>query len=455
MYLERETLVVSPVVTEQAVHAEHESLLQDDASVRSLMLLFVFAWNFGAANLPMADFIGGVPTTVLRWGATGWSIAWLVCQGLADARGARLMSSFAPAFLLALVTVVLSKDLAASILEYLRYAGVAALGGVIYLRGRDPGLLTSFRIVSSFLVGASLVQILLAGELTPSSVMQAMADGGRLRSAGLTMHPNNLGYLSVVMIITSMWTHAMRWRGALLAVEACVALLALMASGSRAALLAAVLVFLLQVLVRPLASNRVRAVVINTWNFGVVIFLFCSLVFFQVLPMHTLIEQPETLKSATNSSFDESDKARQEMWENAWQEFLADPIKGQGFGLQILETYNELERSDQYAKYAHNAPLNALQSGGILFGAVLLMVYWVTAKAIARILLLAQCVNCNALFNLRAFLQLLTLGLVASAVDGCLQGNFGMSAVFSLCLGATYVSGSMSDMILNPYGGSR
>lgn len=438
-------------MTEQAEYFDKEKLLKGDASVRNLVILFLFAWNFGAANMPMAEFIGGIPTTVLRWGATGLSIIWLVGQFLADARGTRLMSSFVPAFLLALVTVVLSKDFAASLLEYLRYASVVALGGIIYLRGRDPGLLTSLRLVSSFLVVASLFQVVLAGEFTPSAMMQAMEDGARLRSAGFTMHPNNLGYLSVVMLITSLWSHARRLRGASLVVEVCIAWVSILVSGSRAAILAAVLVIFIHGFARLCLSSRARAVVINAWTLGVVVFLFCLLVVSQVLPMRSLFEQPASMLSESSSSFDSSDQARQEMWGNAWQEFLNNPIHGQGFGLPILETYNELEQADQFARYAHNAPLNALQSGGILLGIVLLMVYWIAAKAIARIALLAQCVDRHAFSNLRAFLQLLILGLVASAVDGCLQGNFGMSAVFSLCLGVTYVSGGMSDIIFDPY----
>jgi hypothetical protein len=333
-------------------------------------------------------------------------------------------------------SVVFSSDPISSIIEFSRTVSIFMLFCVVAVRPHLFQRLThAIGIFSVSFVVFSLPYIDY-GSVVHTVEAARNLDTLRERSAGIATNVNTLGFGAAVATAYGLFGLRRSVANISATMVICsVAMACLLASGSRTSLILAAVLYLF-FLLRFFRKPRLIELWIARLNKSV---LFLMYLFILGIPIGYVIWFAH-LSEAPMNSFAASDAARVALWENAIKGFLANPVIGMGFGLNIAETFNPVLRGYNMAPYAHNALLNIVCGAGMLG---LLLLLWIVHQAVRiPIRVVAAFVTGpgrRTVPDLVWFAIMVDIIVLLSAVvEGALQNSYGVNAYFAVCLGGLF-----------------
>jgi O-antigen ligase len=410
---------------------------------------YLLAWSIGTNVVPFAPEAVGAVTPLARW---AFVLLALAGGSLLRPAGPTTAARYGvAAFLVATAAVTLTSQTPTySAIEWVRYASLFALTALIRKRRAGPGeIYRMMRTIVWIVCLGSIVSFAFVEDTLRPLMSGAVSASNRIRSLGIVNHPNNLGVFGSILML--MCVQDGRSDAASLPTNPAIrvigffgGLLVVVASGSRTDLLLSALYLSLafcRSLQRrsPRYAPKVRATALC---------IFALLSAAVAAPLWKVTHGDDLPQAGAQvDSYRESNEARMTLWRNALATFQAHPLLGAGFASRVQETYDPVDKQYNIAQYAHNSLLNAMQSGGLVGVGVLLgLLLWLSFLLFDTYAWLdfrrGWCLwhrtrVVPAAENEAIFFALIALGTVlSSSIEGALQGNYGINAIFAISVGS-------------------
>lgn len=418
-----------------------------------LLYGYLIVWNVDINTFGDVPFLGWVYITAGRWSFVVLAIvAALMAPAIAknNKNSPYLWISFALTF----PSVIFSRELSYSFIEWVRYASIFCIfWAFCRVENIEVDAYLIIKKITNFICFGSLIKIIFFEDVFYEIVKFDFDADMRVRSSGITNHVNNLGFFGCLKVLVSMFGEENRCKEIKInlykkLIGVAIGGMIVLASGSRTSIILSAFFIALPVFVRcfPWVINNFRFAHLPSR----VVFIWISLVLLISLPLMQMFSSGfQNVELTDVDSYSASNHARHLLWMNSAIIFSENPIMGQGFALQVEEDYNYLMKEFNIAQYSHNSLLNAMQSSGVFGIVALLLLVFKVCSLICESFVLFSKLNqkihsgldlvANYGLNRMFLFSMILVGTIgASAVEGALQGNYGINSIFALAMAALH-----------------